>query len=166
MISKKLNSSDVDWGENNSTITNKSVKNLVNQTKQRKKTTIPSSLKKKKKKDSAGKETRTQRTKCNVLLQPQPRSLFTSTSPRDRRALILILIDWSCPNRTENTAPPTNLPSEWRMTRSWDEEVNVHTIGRFSASNSIPQTRSMTDGSYQTDCGVSGLSLRVEVKSK
>lgn len=166
MISKKLNSSDVDWGENNSTITNKSVKNLVNQTKQRKKTTIPSSLKKKKKKDSAGKETRTQRTNCNTLLQPQPRSLFTSTSPRDRRALILILIDWSCPNRTENTAPPTNLPSEWRMTRSWDEEVNVHTIGRFSASNSIPQTRSMTDGSYQTDCGVSGLSLRVEVKSK
>lgn len=166
MISKKLNSSDVDWGENNSTITNKSVKNLVNQTKQRKKTTIPSSLKKKKK-DSAGKETRTQRTKCNALLQPQPRSLFTSTSPRDRRALILILIDWSCPNRTEiNTAPPTNLPSEWRMTRSWDEEVNVHTIGRFSAGNSIPQTRSMTDGSYQTDCGVSGLSLRVEVKSK
>lgn len=163
MISKKLSSSDVDWGENNSTITNKSVKNLVNQTKQRKKNNNPIFIKKK---DSAGKETRTQRTNCNALLQPQPRSLFTSTSPRDRRALILILIDWSCPNRTENTAPPTNLPSEWRMTRSWDEEVNVHTIGRFSASNSIPQTRSMTDGSYQTDCGVSGLSLRVEVKSK
>lgn len=162
MISKKLNSSDVDWGENNSTITNKSVKNLVNQTKQRKKTTIPSSLKKKKK-DSAGKETRTQRTKCNALLQPQPRSLFTSTSPRDRRALILILID-----RVQIEPKTLRLQQTCRVSDGWRdlEEVNVHTIGRFSASNSIPQTRSMTDGSYQTDCGVSGLSLRVEVKSK
>lgn len=160
MISKKLNSSDVDWGENNSTITNKSVKNLVNQTKQRKKNNNPIFMKKK---DSAGKETRTQRTNCNALLQPQPRSLFTSTSPRDRRALILILID-----RVQIEPKTLRLQQTCRVSDGWRdlEEVNVHTIGRFSASNSIPQTRSMTDGSYQTDCGVSGLSLRVEVKSK
>lgn len=160
MISKKLNSSDVDWGENNSTITNKSVKNLVNQTKQRKKNNNPIFIKKK---DSAGKETRTQRTNCNALLQPQPRSLFTSTSPRDRRALILILID-----RVQIEPKTLRLQQTCRVSDGWRdlEEVNVHTIGRFSASNSIPQTRSMTDGSYQTDCGVSGLSLRVEVKSK
>lgn len=160
MILKKLNSSDVDWGENNSTITNKSVKNLVNQTKQRKKNNNPIFIKKK---DSAGKETRTQRTNCNALLQPQPRSLFTSTSPRDRRALILILID-----RVQIEPKTLRLQQTCRVSDGWRdlEEVNVHTIGRFSASNSIPQTRSMTDGSYQTDCGVSGLSLRVEVKSK
>lgn len=164
MISKKLNSSDVDWGENNSTITNKSVKNLVNQTKQRKKTTIPSSLKKKKKKGL--------RREGNTYTKNKLQRVTTTTTTQfvyvyfpKRSQSININIDWSCPNRTENTAPPTNLPSEWRMTRSWDEEVNVHTIGRFSA-NSIPQARSMTDGSYQTDCGVSGLSLRVEVKSK
>lgn len=160
MISKKLNSSDVDWGENNSTITNKSVKNLENQTKQRKKNNNPIFIKKK---DSAGKETLTQRTNCNALLQPQPRSLFTSTSPRDRRALILILID-----RVQIEPKTLRLQQTCRVSDGWRdlEEVNVHTIGRFSASNSIPQTRSMTDGSYQTDCGVSGLSLRVEVKSK
>lgn len=160
MISKKLSSSDVDWGENNSTITNKSVKNLVNQTKQRKKNNNPIFIKKK---DSAGKETRTQKTNCNALLQPQPRSLFTSTSPRDRRALILILID-----RVQIEPKTLRLQQTCRVSDGWRdlEEVNVHTIGRFSASNSIPQTRSMTDGSYQTDCGVSGLSLRVEVKSK
>lgn len=166
MILKKLNSSDVDWGENNSTITNKSVKNLVNQTKQRKKNNNPIFIKKKKKKGL--------RREGNTYTKNKLQRVTTTTTTQfvyvyfpKRSQSININIDWSCPNRTEiNTAPPTNLPSEWRMTRSWDEEVNVHTIGRFSASNSIPQTRSMTDGSYQTDCGVSGLSLRVEVKSK
>lgn len=135
MISKKLSSSDVDWGENNSTITNKSVKNLVNQTKQRKKTTIPSSLKKKKK-DSAGKETRTQRTKCNALLQPQPRSLFTSTSPRDRRALILILID-----RVQIEPKSTlRLQQTCRVSDGWrDLEMRKWTCTRSGDSQQVIQ---------------------------
>lgn len=112
MISKKLNSSDVDWGENNSTITNKSVKNLVNQTKQRKKTTIPSSLKKKKKKGL--------RREGNTYTKNKLQRVTTTTTTQfvyvyfpKRSQSININIDWLIVSKSNRKHCASNKPAEW-----------------------------------------------------